>query len=557
MTTVFAREPMNVNVRATAPVGAMPGPPPDPSQAVEATRDTSVWWKSAVVYQIYPRSFADANGDGVGDLAGIIERLDHVRALGADTIWLSPIYRSPMADAGYDISDYCDVDPVFGSLADADRLIGEAHARGLRVLLDFVPNHTSDQHPWFIESRSSRDNPKRDWYIWRDQPNDWRAALGAGSAWTWDEATGQYYLHLFLPQQPDLNWRNPEVVQAMHGVLRFWLDRGVDGFRIDVAHCTGKDPTFADHPRCLAGEPLADFNDDPYSHEVLRGIRKLVDSYPGDRVLVGEVNIRSTATVVQYYGAGDELHMSFNFPPLDAPWDPVVFRTCIREVDALLQPAEAWPTWVLSNHDNERHRTRYGGSMRRARAAAVMLLTLRGTPFIFQGEELGLEDVVVEAGQRVDPGGRDGPRGPIPWDFAPPHGWRAARTWLPFPPEAATLSVQSQWSQPSSMLHLYRTLIAARRASPALRLGIWEELPSPPEVLAYRRRHAEDERVVCINFAERPLPVDLDGDWRVAIDSLPEGADRRFDGMLQPEQAVLLEPLSLATRSQRSQPSQS
>jgi len=500
------------------------------------------WWMNAVIYQIYPRSFADSNGDGIGDLRGICEHLDHIQALGADAVWLSPVYRSPMADAGYDISDYCDIDPIFGTLADAQRLIEEAHRRGLRVLFDFVPNHTSDQHPWFIESRSSRDNPKRDWYIWRDTPNDWRAALGAGSAWTWDEASGQYYLHLFLPQQPDLNWRNPEVVQAMHGVLRFWLDRGVDGFRIDVAHCTGKDPAFADHPRCLAGEPLADFNDDPYSHEVLRGLRRLVDSYPGDRVLVGEVNIRSTASVVQYYGAGDELHMSFNFPPLDAPWDPVVFRTCIREVDSLLHPANAWPTWVLSNHDNDRHRSRYGGSLRRARAAAVLLMTLRGTPFVFQGEELGLEDARIEAENRVDPGGRDGSRAPLPWLARPPHGWIGAPPWLPFPPDAADLSVERQNADPASTLQLYRRLIAVRRSCPALRTGSWEELDSPPEVLAYRRRHGDDERVVCINFAARPMDFAPPGSWRVEIASEPGGRGGAYVGRLGAEQAVILQP---------------
>jgi alpha-glucosidase len=245
---------------------------------VTPTTETAPWWQAAVVYQIYPRSFADSDGDGVGDLVGIRRHLEHVRDLGADAIWLSPVYRSPMADAGYDISDHTAIDPIFGDLSDLEELVREAHGLGLRVLMDFVPNHTSDRHPWFLESRSSRTNTKRDWYIWRDEPNNWRASLGAGSAWTWDEETGQYYLHLFLPEQSDLNWRNPEVVEAMRDVLRFWLGRDVDGF--------------------------------------LRGVRRLVDSYPSERVLVGEVNIRSTESVVEYYGAGDELHMSFNFPPL-------------------------------------------------------------------------------------------------------------------------------------------------------------------------------------------------------------------------------------------------
>ncbi|MCR3750451.1 alpha-amylase family glycosyl hydrolase [Lentzea californiensis] len=500
------------------------------------------WWRDAVVYQIYPRSFADGNGDGVGDLSGVQRHLDHLCELGADTLWLSPVYRSPMADAGYDISDHTGIDPVFGDLAEFDALLSAAHERGLRVLMDFVPNHTSDQHPWFVESRSSRENPKRDWYVWRDEPNNWRAALGAGSAWTWDEHTGQYYLHLFLPEQPDLNWRNPEVVDAMHGVLRFWLDRGVDGFRIDVAHCVGKDPAFADDQRCAAGAPLSDFNDQPHSHEVLRGIRKLVDSYPGDRVLVGEVNIRSTARVAEYYGAGDELHMSFNFPPLDAPWDPTVFRMCVREVERELGAMAAWPTWVLSNHDNERHRTRYGGSMRRAKAAAVMLLTLRGTPFLFQGEELGLEDATVAGDDRVDPGGRDGARAPVPWLAAAPHGWDGARPWLPFPPDAAELSAESAAGNAGSPLHLYRRLIAERGRSPALRRGDWEELDTSPEVFAYSRRCDGDERVTVINFADRVVDVALDGRWRVLVASDREGEGEPYSGAVLPEQALLLQP---------------
>ena len=498
------------------------------------------WWKSAVVYQIYPRSFADSDGDGIGDLNGVLQHLDYLQSLGVDALWLSPIFRSPMVDAGYDISDYCDIDPLFGSLADIDRLIAEAHARDIRVLLDFVPNHTSDQHPWFVESRSSRDNPKRDWYIWRDQPNNWRAALNAGSAWTWDEHSQQYYLHLFLPQQPDLNWRNPEVVEAMHGVLRFWLDRGVDGFRIDVIHCTAKDPTFADDPRCLAGQPLVEFNDHPYSHEILRGIRKLVDSYPGERVLVGEVNIRSTERVLQYYGAGDELHMSFNFQPLDAPWDPVLLRTCLHDVDLLLKPADAWPTWVLSNHDNRRQRSRYQGSLQSAHAAAVLLLTLRGTPFIFQGEELGLEDAVVPPEAQVDPAGRDGCRAPLPWLAEPPHGWNGSVPWLPFPPDASAHSAQQQSATADSTHALYRRLLAARKRSPALRHGDWQELPAHPDVLVYQRHLDEDLRVVCINFAEYPHACPLEGRWRIEIASDGVGEGYPYPGELLAGQALIL-----------------
>lgn len=502
------------------------------------------WWRGAVVYQVYPRSFADSNGDGVGDLEGVRRRLEHLRQLGVDAIWLSPFYRSPMADAGYDISDHTDVDPIFGTLADFDRLIAEAHACDLRVLVDYVPNHTSDQHPWFIASRSSRHNPKRDWYIWRDTPNNWVAAFGAGSAWTWDEETAQYYLHLFLAEQPDLNWYNPAVIVAMQDVMRFWLDRGVDGFRVDAAHCVGKDLTFANHPRCAAGEPLMLFNHQPYSHEVFRGLRRLTDSYSGERVLVGEVNVRSTAAVAEYYGAGDGFHLSFNFSHLDAPWDPAVFRLYIREVEGTLGAIDAWPTWVLSNHDFPRHRTRFGGSERRARAAAVLLLTLRGTAFIYQGEELGLEDAQVAPGDQVDPGGRDGPRAPLPWEAEAPHGWEGERTWLPFPPDAAERSAERQWQDPTSMLHLYRRLLAVRRASPALRSGDWEELLSPPEVLAYRRRMQADERVVCINFSSRAQQFPLAGRWGIEVVSEGEGEGRLFDGNMEPEQAVVLKPLA-------------
>jgi len=384
------------------------------------------WWKSAVVYQIYPRSFADSDGDGIGDLEGIRRHLDHLHWLGVDAVWISPFFRSPMADFGYDVSDYCDVDPIFGTLNDFDRLVQEAHSRDLKVIIDWVPNHTSDRHPWFVESRASRDNPRRDWYVWVDgspdrPPNNWKAAFSTTDpAWTWDEATGQWYLHLFLPQQPDLNWRDPEVVAAMHDTLRFWLDRGVDGFRMDVVHALVKRAGFPD-----VEDPWLDTArfDEPATHERIRGFRRLLDGYPGDRVSVGEVFILSTAKVAEYYGNNDELHMAFNFPPLFAPWDAAKWRTRIDRVVEELDPRGAWPTWVLSNHDNPRHRTRYGGSEARARAAAVLLLTLRGTPFMFQGEELGLENAEVPPEREVDPGGRDGVRTPIPWDASPGHGW--------------------------------------------------------------------------------------------------------------------------------------
>ena len=372
-----------------------------------------------MVYQIYPRSFADGDADGVGDLRGIRHRLDHLAWLGIDAIWLSPIFRSPMADFGYDVADYCDIDPIFGDLAEFDRLVADCHARGIRVVLDWVPNHTSIEHPWFVESRSSRDNPKRDWYVWRDlgpdgaPPNNWRAAFAVDEpAWTLDPTTGQAYLHCFLPEQPDLNWDHPEVEAAMLDTLRFWLDRGVDGFRMDVVHLIGKDLD-TDDP-ASAGNHVP-HNDVASTHERLRRIRLLLDSYEGDRTSVGEVYLLDEAAMATYYGQDDELHLSFNFPFLWASWDAGQLRRRIDRTLEHLTPRQAWPTWVLSNHDVPRHRQRYGGSEAIARQAAVLLLTLPGTPFMYQGEELGLIDAVVPDDRIVDPGGRDGCRAPIPW----------------------------------------------------------------------------------------------------------------------------------------------
>jgi alpha-glucosidase len=515
---------------------------------------TESWWKSAVVYQVYPRSFADSGGDGVGDLEGIRRHLDHLVWLGVDALWISPFFVSPMKDFGYDVADYCDVDPLFGTLADFDRLLADAHARGLRVLVDWVPNHTSDQHPWFLESRASRDAPKRDWYVWRDgtpdrPPNNWRAAFGGGSpAWTWDDATRQWYLHLFLPEQPDLDWSNPRVVDAMHDTLRFWLDRGVDGFRMDVIHAIGKDPALPDLPRDRAIIPMAAQHDDPRTHAHVRALRRLIDAYPGERVMVGEVYLFSIEQIARYYGAGDGLHLAFNFMPLYTPWDAAQWRA--RIVDALdaLAPRAAWPTWVLSNHDNPRHHTRYGNEAR-ARAAAVLLLTLPGTPFLYAGEELGLEDAIVPEHVRVDPGNRDGCRAPIPWDAEPGHGWgAAAEPWLPFPPDAATRNVASMRRDPASILHLYRRLLAARRASTALRGGDWAPLATPDGVLAFQRTYgaaspAGDARVVLVNFTDTTVPVPLTGAWRVEVASDGDGEGGPYAGRLTAEQAVVLRPV--------------
>ncbi|MBW3626754.1 MAG: DUF3459 domain-containing protein [Actinobacteria bacterium] len=507
------------------------------------------WWKSAVIYQIYPRSFADSaprsDGVAVGDLEGIRRRLDHLVWLGVDALWLSPVYRSPMADFGYDVSDHCDIDPLFGTLDDFDRLLADAHGRGLRVILDWVPNHTSDRHPWFVESRSSRDAPRRHWYVWRDPapgggpPNNWRAAFADVPAWTFDEATGQYYLHLFLPEQPDLNWGEPGVVEAMHDVLRFWLDRGVDGFRADVVHAIGKDPALPDDSPEAALLPKSSTNDHHSTHALLRDIRALLDGYPGDRMMVGEVYLLDTAQVATYYGAGDELHLAFNFPPLYTPWDAALWRQRLDEVDRHVTPVGGWPTWVLSNHDNPRHRTRYG-SEARARAAAVLLLTLRGTPFLYAGEELGLEDAEVPPERMVDPGGRDGCRAPIPWEPGPAHGWHG-EPWLPWPPDPDRRNAATLGHDDGSIVHLYRRLLSARRASPALSLGHLEVVPSPDGVLAWAREADGDRRTVAVNFTETDQPLTLDGSWEVELSS-DGGAGVAWPGRLGPDQAVVLRP---------------
>jgi alpha-glucosidase len=502
------------------------------------------WWKSAVVYQIYPRSFCDTGGDGVGDLEGIRRHLDHFVWLGVDAIWLSPFYRSPMRDGGYDVADYCDVDPLFGTLADFDRLLAEAHARGLRVLVDWVPNHTSDRHPWFLESRAARTSAKRDWYVWRDgtpecPPNNWRAAFTNGPAWTWDAPTRQWYLHLFLPEQPDLDWANPEVVAAMHATLRFWLDRGVDGVRIDVVHCLGKDPALPDNPPGREHWPMSAQNDQPSTHAIVRALRTLVDRYDGTRAMVGEVYLLETAKVAPYYGRGDELHLAFNFPPLYAPWDAAAWRRQIDDVVAHLDPRGAWPTWVLSNHDNARHRTRYG-SETRARAAAVLLLTLRGTPFLYAGEELGLADAIVPADRVHDPGGRDGCRAPIPWTPAPDHGWGVVDPWLPWPPDPAARNVATLRDDPGSILHLYRRLLAVRRSSPALRLGGWSPLATPAGVLGYVRAHAADRRAVLVNFTGAAVDARVEGAWRIEVASDGAGEGAVYAGRLGPDEAVIL-----------------
>jgi alpha-glucosidase len=411
-----------------------------------------------------------------------------------------------------------------------------------------VPNHTSDQHPWFVASRSSRDDPKRDWYIWRDGdelPNNWEAVFPAGPAWTRDEATQSWYFHLFTAEQPDLNWANPEVVAAMLDTLRFWLDRGVDGFRMDVVHAIGKPEGLPDRPTG-PGTPLMEI-DEPATHDHLREIRAVLDGYPGERMSVGEVYLLEPERVADYYGDDDELHLSFNFAALWAPWEAAAWQTQIEQAARAFDPVDAWPTWVLSNHDVTRHRQRYGGDERTARAAAVLLLGLRGTPFLYAGEELGLLDTDVPTEQQQDPSGqRDGCRAPIPWNASADHGWAGSETWLPFPPESDTRNAASQRSSPGSIGALYRAVLAARRSSPALRLGAQALLDTPEGVVGWERRHDDGHRVVLVNMTDGEVsvavpPPDAGSGWVAEVWSTTATAGE-WTGALPPHGAVVLRP---------------
>ncbi|MEX3815507.1 alpha-amylase family glycosyl hydrolase [Paraburkholderia sp. BR13439] len=482
------------------------------------------WWQRGVIYQIYPRSFQDSNGDGIGDLSGISARLEYVAALGVDAVWISPIYPSPMADFGYDVADYCNIDPMFGTLDGFKQLMGHAHRLGLKVLLDFVPNHSSNRHPWFEQSRSSRDNPKRDWYLWRDPapdggpPNNWLSRMG-GSAWEWDEVTGQYYYHAFLREQPDLNWRNPQVRRAMDQVLRFWLDLGVDGFRVDVLWLLIKDAQFRDNPPnpgYLPGEPdhhrlLQTYTEDqPEVHELVRSMRATLDEY-GERVLIGEIYL-TVAQLVKYYGVnGEGAHMPFNFQLLSARWNAENIARMIRDYDVAL-PEYAWPNWVLGNHDNPRVASRVGAAQ--ARVAAVLLLTLRGTPTLYYGDEIGMTDGYIASDQIQDPAefrqpgicqGRDPERTPMQWDGSLPNaGFTDGRPWLPI---ASATSVREQEGDMSSMLSLYRRLLSLRRSSAALVRGTIENVVADGDVLTYERRSSNQCLFIALNMGAEAATV--------------------------------------------------
>lgn len=487
------------------------------------------WWETGVVYQIYPRSFQDSNGDGIGDLEGIRRRLDYVAELGVDAIWLSPIFPSPMADFGYDVADYCGIEPMFGDLAAFDRLLADVHARGLKLLLDFVPNHSSDQHAWFEESRSSRDNPKRDWYIWRDPapgggtPNNWISDFG-GSAWEWDEGTGQYYLHAFLKQQPDLNWRNPELKRAMMDALRFWLDRGVDGFRVDVLWHIVKAEHFADNP--LNPDWHSAMNerdrvhqlhstDQPEAHAISAEMRELCDGY-ADRVLIGEIFLPNDR-LARWHGTPErpQVHLPFNFALIENDWCPETIARLIAEYEASL-PEWGWPNWVFGNHDSPRIAARIGEAQ--ARVAAVLLLTMRGTPTLYQGDELGIGTVEIRPDRVQDPReirqpglglGRDPARTPMAWDAGANAGFSAGEPWLPLHSDWRERNVAAHEAEPASMLNLYRRLLSLRRAEPALTVGDKSRVKGEGGVLSFERCHGADRVFVALNFSAEERALNL------------------------------------------------
>ncbi|MDX1711560.1 MAG: alpha-amylase family glycosyl hydrolase [Rhodovibrionaceae bacterium] len=481
----------------------------------------AAWWCDAVLYQIYPRSFQDSDGDGVGDLVGIRERLGYLESLGVDALWLSPFYRSPMADFGYDVSDHCDIDPLFGSLADFDALLAACHERGLKLLIDLVPNHTSVAHPWFEDSRASRSAEKRDWYIWRDPapdggpPNNWTSEFG-GSAWQWDARTGQYYYHAYLPEQPDLNWRNPAVRRAVFDIMRFWLDRGVDGFRIDVVWHLAKDPRFRDNP--VERDPASGrerqvrlYNTDrPDVFDYIAEMCEVTGAYEG-RVLIGEIYLPVDRLVDYFVRKGGCEHLPFNFHLVLKPWKAQAIGTSIEEFESR-RPADGTPVWALGNHDVARVASRIGGDQ--ARVAAMLLLTLPGMPTVYYGDELGMRDAEVSDANSQDPlaqriagRGRDGPRAPMAWSRRAEWGFTEGRPWLDFAANAEEANLAAQRRDPCSMLALYTALIALRKSSAALRRGEWRLLQAGDGVLAYELSLQGERLLVALNFSnsERTL----------------------------------------------------
>ncbi|MFM2430482.1 MAG: hypothetical protein RLZZ511_1695 [Cyanobacteriota bacterium] len=542
------------------------------------------WWETAVLYQIYPLSFADGNGDGTGDLLGIRQRLDYLVALGVDALWLSPVNCSPMRDNGYDVSDYYAIDPIFGTLEDFDELLSAAHDRGLKLIMDLVINHTSSQHDWFVQSASSRNNPQSDWYIWRDPgpdgglPNNWLSYFG-GPAWTWNATRQQYYYHAFNQNQPDLNWRNPAVRQAIGDVIRFWLDRGVDGFRLDASSVYAKDVEFRNNPWKIGANSPNPYNNQhhlydknlPENHTILRELRQITDAY-GDRLLIGETFIDSNvAESNAFYGTHhDEVHLPFNFEFTFSPWHPGYIQREIQQREQLT-PIGDWPTYFWDNHDIPRHLSRWIhpesqanlNPLAIAQAAATILLTVRGTPVLYYGQEIGMVDhnqipvaqlrdaVFVAAADQI-PETRDGVRTPMQWDASPQAGFsHHAQTWLPVHPNYSQLNVAAQQADHGSLWHFYRSLLNLRKfQSKALRLGNWQTLIDYPDrYLAYLRQWENEQVLVLINFEPQTLTLQVassidEATWTVLLSNsttIPVGTNIDRPTQLEPQAIWILQ----------------
>ncbi|MEM8571588.1 MAG: alpha-glucosidase [Pseudomonadota bacterium] len=534
------------------------------------------WWRGCVLYQIYPRSFQDGNGDGIGDIKGISRRLEHVASLGVDAIWLSPVFPSPMADMGYDVSNYTDIDPLFGDLADFDAMIAEAHGLGLKVIIDQVLSHTSEEHPWFVESRLSRDNPKADWYVWVDPepdgtpPNNWLSIFGGG-AWEWDSRRRQYYFHNFLVQQPDLNLHNPAVQEAVLEAMRFWLERGVDGFRLDTVNFYFHDQALRNNPAAERADKLPPVNPYEMQHQdfarnrpenidFLHRMRALLDEYD-DRMLVGEVGERgerSVALMTEYTKGQDRLHMAYSFELLEAAFRPLDIMRGLRAF--FDRGPDSWPCWSFSNHDIVRHVTRwadYGASQDTlAKLCAAILVSLRGTVCLYQGEELGLGESELEFEELTDPPGirfwpeykgRDGCRTPMPWDSSiPSSGFSSVSPWLPVKPPQAKRNVAAQESNAQSVLHFYRALLAWRRKRPVLRSGDIEFLELTVPVLAFLRSSKGGSLACAFNMSLDSVKLTVAG---ARLDAEAPNQQATLDGgclTLGPNGFALLEPKGAA-----------
>lgn len=546
----------------------------------------TAWWRSAVAYQVYPRSFSDGNGDGVGDLRGIINRVDHLQRLGVDVIWLSPVYRSPLADAGYDISDYQAIDPVFGSLEDLDELVSELHSRGMKLIMDLVVNHTSDEHPWFIESRSSRDNAKRDWYVWKEpregveagkpgaEPTNWESFF-SGPTWTLDESTGQYYLHLFAKKQPDLNWENPEVRQAIWQMMNWWLDRGVDGFRMDVINLISKDLTYPDaepNPRTGRGDGSAHYTNGPRLHEYLQEMHREVLAGRDALLTVGEMpGVTTEQALLTTDPARNELNMVFQFEHVgldhgDSKFDHRPIRAGAL-ADNLTKWQEAlgengWNSLYLCNHDQPRSVSRFGNDQEYRRESATALATMmhlqRGTPFIYQGEELGmtnypfqgvcdLRDIeslnyyreAVASGEEpanalegIRKIGRDNARTPVQWDASKSAGFSSGIPWIDVNPNYTWLNAAAQYDDPSSVFSYYQKLISLRHSNEIVSEGVFNRVDlAAPEVFAFTRTLETEQLVVLVNLSDQLIEVDLSAACtgaQVILENYPQGEQSRL-----------------------------